>query len=178
MVDEDKNAPVNKAREVEGPVLEPEIDPQGSNDSPAVDDTVGKNPIAALDNQNPDTLRSAHPSLLGDTETEVSKRNLDSEVGDRFVKQFVMLLQPAGRDMEDYEHEANITEIRNNILGMGLRPTADVELVSVKIHPDGVSTVATYAVPCIPSVQGNGIADAKYYVSRQQEDGLPLEERN
>jgi len=171
------NVPANEPSAQDEPVREPEIDPQETNDSPAVDETVGKNADVARELQNPDTRLVAHPSLLGDSETEVSKRNLDSEVGDRYVKQYVMLL-PYGREMQDTENEANITAVRATVLNMGLRPTGDVELVSVKAHPDGISTVATYSVPVIPSVQGNGIADEKYYVSRQQRDGLPLEERD
>jgi hypothetical protein len=120
--------------------------------------------------KNPKTVEQQHPALSGDEGTEVSKRNLDSNDRERFVKKYVVKLDPPGRDVQDYEHDANIKNVREIVLHHGLRLTGDVVFDGAEKHEDGVSTYLTYSGPVVPAVVAGDLGNEEGYVQKQMRD--------
>jgi hypothetical protein len=146
---------------------------RSQEEAPSVDPAqveVGKDQVAAAKIQNPDTLQHSFPSLEGDVETEVSKRNLHNASGKRFVRQFVLLKREWNGD--DYQHQANIKHVREEQLHMGLRATGDVVFDGEEQHPtDEASVVLTYSGPTVPAaVAGDAGLQPRYVLQQQFRD--------
>lgn len=98
--------------------------------------------------------RSAqHPATLGHPQVEVAKRSADSDRGDRYVKEFVVL-RGAGWEVDDdgsEAHVANKAGTAQEAIQRGLHPRGDVSFDGATDHDDGTSLVLTYSVAVVPA---------------------------
>jgi len=135
---------------------------------------LGKDQVAALELQDDDTRGLTFPSLAGEPKTEVSKRNIDSESGTQFVKQYVVVKKywPG----EAYMHEANIKNTREVMLHHGLRAAGDVTFLGEEDHPDGVSLILSYGGPVRPAIVDEEThLEGDYVLKQQIRDGSELD---
>lgn len=76
----------------------------------------------------------------------------DAATDGKHVKVFVLPPGPKPTEANGYDHRANFAATRQYAIGQGLRPTGDVELVSIEgFGPGKKSWACTYAVPVTPA---------------------------
>ncbi len=99
------------------------------------------------DNQAAGSDRPGKAARGDDREPEAS-----AEV---FRRQYVV---PPGIYGETFDHAPNAEAIRQDAVNAGLRPTGPGAFTGQQAHPDGESTVLTYAIPVV-SVRRRPVED-------------------
>lgn len=94
------------------------------------------------------------PAALTDAQI-VARKSADvaTASSDEHRKVFVLPPGPKPTEANGYDHAANKAATLQYMISQGLRPVTDAEvrLVSIKQHKNGVSWVLTYAVPAVPA---------------------------
>ncbi len=78
--------------------------------------------------------------------------------GEVFRRQYVV---PPGIYGETFDHAPNAEAIRQDAVNAGLRPTGPGAFTGQQTHPDGESTVLTYAIPVVSARQPAGDEQAQ-----------------
>ena len=95
------------------------------------------------------TIDEVTGEALSDAEI-IARRSADihtaEAMGSEHVKVFVLPPGVKPTEANGYDHSANKAATRQYAISQGMRPIADVRLVSIEQHVNGISWVLTYAV--------------------------------